>query len=424
MAYVLGVVLFALGIFISVCVHEAGHMGTAKLFGMKVTRYFAGFGPTLWSFRRGETEYGLKAIPAGGFVKIVGMTPLEEEEEEVGPEDQKRVFWRKPLWQRTIVLVAGSVTHFIIGFILLWITASFVGIPNAPDGSTPASRAEISDIAPCVVTQWQVDPDSKTLRGCQDSDPRSPAAAAGLRSGDVITAVNGVPVSNWNGFIHEVRGRAGEPLTIVLERDGEQRTVQTPPLPAAQRPKLDVDKADADIEEADLEPVGTLGVGSALIIKVGPVQGLPTAVSYLGNTFTGTFHAIGKFPEKVPRLFTALSGGERDVETPISVVGASRLGGETVQFGAWFVFLLLLAQLNIFVGIFNLFPLLPLDGGHIAVAWFERVRSWWYARRGRPDPGRVDYLKLMPITYAVVIIFGGLTLLTVAADIVNPITFQ
>src|SRR5215216_5466629 len=128
MALVFGIIVFALGILISVCLHEAGHMGTAKAFGMKVTRYFAGFGPTLWSFRRGETEYGLKAIPAGGFVKIVGMTPAEEDEEEVAEADRTRVFWRKPLWQRTVVLAAGSVTHFIIAFVLLWITAVFLGL--------------------------------------------------------------------------------------------------------------------------------------------------------------------------------------------------------------------------------------------------------------------------------------------------------
>src|SRR5688572_1244316 len=127
MAFALGVVLFALGIFISVCLHEAGHLGTAKAFGMKVTRYFAGFGPTLWSFRRGETEYGIKAIPAGGLVKIVGMTPLDDD---VEPGDEQRAFWRKPLWQRTIVLSAGSATHFVLGFVLLFICAVWVGLPN------------------------------------------------------------------------------------------------------------------------------------------------------------------------------------------------------------------------------------------------------------------------------------------------------
>src|SRR3954447_7735478 len=124
---IIGIVVFALGILISVCLHEAGHMVTAKAFGMKVTRYFVGFGPTLWSFRRGETEYGVKAIPAGGFVKIVGMTPQDDD---VEPGDEQRAMWRYPVWKRTIVMSAGSVTHFILGFVLLWITLAFVGIPN------------------------------------------------------------------------------------------------------------------------------------------------------------------------------------------------------------------------------------------------------------------------------------------------------
>ena len=129
-----------------------------------------------------------------------------------------------------------------------------------------------------------------------------------------------------------------------------------------------------------------------------------------------------KIPEKLPKLWAALTGEERDPETPISVVGASRLGGETVEQSRWSLFLLILASLNFFVGIFNLLPLLPLDGGHIAISWFEKARSWLYAKIKRPDPGRVDYYKLMPVTYFVILVGGAFTLLTVAADIVNPIT--
>jgi membrane-associated protease RseP (regulator of RpoE activity) len=135
-----------------------------------------------------------------------------------------------------------------------------------------------------------------------------------------------------------------------------------------------------------------------------------------------TFQSLKTFPEKIPRLWAALGGGQRDADTPISVVGATRLGGEAAQHSAWQIFLYLFIGLNFFVGIFNLLPILPVDGGHIAIAWFERIRSWIYARLGRPDPGRVDYFKLMPITYAIIVIFGGFTLLTVAADIINPIT--
>ena len=154
MAYLLGVVLFALAIFISVCLHEAGHMGTAKAFGMKVTRYFAGFGPTLWSFRRGETEYGLKAIPLGGFVKIVGMTPQDDD---VAPADQPRAMWRYPLWKRTVVMSAGSATHFVLGFVVLWLTLFLVGVPNPEALDITRQPATIS-VAPCVVARVWMQP--------------------------------------------------------------------------------------------------------------------------------------------------------------------------------------------------------------------------------------------------------------------------
>src|SRR5689334_18928171 len=203
MAYLLGVVLFALAIFISVCLHEAGHMGTAKAFGMKVTRYFAGFGPTLWSFRKGETEYGLKAVPLGGFVKIVGMTPQDDD---VEPGEEDRAMWRFPVWKRTVVLSAGSITHFILGFIILWVCASFVGMPN-PALADP--QPAVITVQPCVVPE-------ATGRDCQDSDPKSPASLAGLQDGDTIVAVAGKPVSNWDELLDTLRSQpAGDtPVTV------------------------------------------------------------------------------------------------------------------------------------------------------------------------------------------------------------------
>ncbi len=413
MSYGLGVLLFALGILISVCLHEAGHMVAAKAFGMKVTRYFVGFGPTLWSFRKGETEYGVKAIPAGGFVKIIGMTPLEDDEE-VGPEDKERVFWRKPLWQRTVVLAAGSVTHFLLGFLLLWFTVVFVGAENPAwaKAYNDAPNHAVVDVQPCVVI-------ANESRACRANDPVSPAQQAGLRDGDHITRINATPVTTYRDLVTAIHALPpGSDAVVAYERAGHpaQTTVH---LASVQRP--------SDKDPKTVVTVAALGVSTYIdpsippTVTYGPVAGVGQAAATGGRIFTATFAAIGQFPARIPRLFDALAGGQRDQNTPMSVVGASRLGGEVVSHGVWPVFFGFLASLNIFVGIFNLFPLLPLDGGHIAVAWFERIRSWWYARRGRPDPGRVDYVKLMPLTYAVIILFGGLTLLTVAADIVNPI---
>jgi membrane-associated protease RseP (regulator of RpoE activity) len=412
MAYALGIVLFALAILVSVCLHEAGHMITAKGFGMKVTKYFAGFGPTLWSFRRGETEYGIKAIPLGGFVKIVGMTPQDED---VEPGDEHRAMWRFPVWKRTIVLSAGSITHFILGFILLWITASFVGMPN-PALADP--QPAVINVQPCVIPTTEI-------RDCRDGDPVSPASRAGLQTGDTIVAVAGRPVANWDELLIALRETKPGQSTVTVDRGGARQTI-TVDLAEVDRQK-ETRNADGDVVAGTgTEKRAALGVGLKLIIPLevtyGPFEGFTKSVGFTGDVFVGTWTAMKKVPEKMPKLWAALSGGERDPETPISVVGASRLGGETVEQSQWSLFLLILASLNFFVGVFNLLPLLPLDGGHIAISWFERVRSWVYARIKRPDPGRVDYYKLMPLTYVVILVFGGFTLLTVAADIVNPIT--
>jgi membrane-associated protease RseP (regulator of RpoE activity) len=415
MAYALGVFLFAVGIIVSVCLHEAGHMYTAKAFGMKVTRYFVGFGPTLWSFRRGETEYGIKAIPAGGFVKIVGMTPAEEDVDEA---DQPRAFWRQKVWKRTIVLSAGSLTHFVLGFILLWVALVGFGIHQIkPLDQVPAV---LESTSACVPTTME--PVAERKDGtCATGSVPGPAAAAGLEAGDRVTAVDGTPTPDYATFQRVVREAPAGPTPVTSVRDGTTRT-GTVTLVAVQRAPLGSEPGTKATER-----VSVIGVSAVLpteTVRFGPIEGIGQAVDATGQTFTGTFQALQKFPEKLPKLFDALTGGERDPETPISVVGASRIGGEIVDrqgFEGAALLLSILASLNIFIGIFNLFPLLPLDGGHIAVVWFERVRSWLAAKFGRPDPGRVDYEKLMPLTYVVVLVFGAISILTIAADIVNPV---
>lgn len=408
MAYLLGVVLFALAIFVSVCLHEAGHMATAKAFGMKVSRYFAGFGPTIFSFRRGETEYGLKAIPLGGFVKIVGMTPQDDD---VEPGDEHRAMWRFPVWKRTIVMSAGSVTHFILGVVLMWITVSFVGIPNpALDKGTAL---------PAYITVQQCIPVDPTRTTCQPGDP-SPAKDAGLHTGDKITAIGPTQVSSYDDLVRVIRDAKPGPTPVTYQRDGQTQHV-TVDLGSASLPPIN-DPNGTPSKVAVLGVSQAVPPGVPLTVTYGPVDGVGQAFNYTGRTFAGIGSAIKNIPGKVPGLWRALSGQPRDPNGPISVVGASRLGGETVEHHAWFVFLMLAASLNLFIGVFNLLPLLPLDGGHIAIAWFERLRSWFYRRIGRRDPGRVDYLKLMPVTYVVILIFGGFTVLTIAADIVNPVT--
>jgi membrane-associated protease RseP (regulator of RpoE activity) len=228
-------------------------------------------------------------------------------------------------------------------------------------------------------------------------------------------------VKNFDDLVDTIQTTKPGPVQIGYLRGDQQRSATVELAPVQRKLQKDSEK---------LTTVSALGVylyvDSTIpaTVTYGPAESIGVAGDYTGDMFVGTFRALAKFPEKVPNLFTALMGGERDEETPISVVGASRLGGEIVELEIWSLFFLLLAVLNLFVGVFNLFPLLPLDGGHIAIAWFERARSWLYARLGRPDPGRVDYMKLMPLTYAVIIVFGLFTMLTVAADIVNPIRLR
>jgi membrane-associated protease RseP (regulator of RpoE activity) len=411
MAYLAGLALFAVFILVSVSLHEAGHMLTAKAFGMKVTRFFVGFGPTLWSFRRGETEYGVKGIPLGGFCKIVGMTPQDDD---VEPGDEKRAMWRYPVWKRTIVMSAGSITHFALALGALWVMAVSVGLPN-PDYPTTneAVKAEpaVIALAPCVVVE-------NVNRTCQAGDPASPAAQAQLKDGDRITAVNGRAVSTWGDMLEVVRATTPGRATIAYVRDGQPATA-TVDLAAVQRPPLDDPKgATSAVAAMGVAPNPT----TPAYVEYGPVGAFGATADFTGQMAVQTLQAMQRIPEKVPALWHAITGDERDVDTPISVVGASRLGGEFVANDAWYGFFMLFVSLNFFIGVFNLLPLLPVDGGHIAIAWFERVRSWLYARIGRPDPGRVDYLKLMPITYAVILIGGVFTLLTITADVVNPIT--
>ncbi|HEY0699018.1 MAG TPA: M50 family metallopeptidase, partial [Micromonospora sp.] len=233
-----------------------------------------------------------------------------------------------------------------------------------------------------------------------------------------VTAINGTPVRTWGEMLNVVRAVKPGPATVDYVRDGQPGQAKVD-LAAVQRPPLD----DATGAVGAVSALGvSLRVEKPTMVTYGPVEAFGATAHYTGNMAIGTLEAMKRIPQKIPALWTAITGGERDVDTPISVVGASRLGGEAVANDAWELFVLLFISLNFFIGVFNLLPLLPLDGGHIAIAWFERARSWLFARFGKPDPGRVDYFKLMPVTYAVILIGGVFTLLTITADVVNPIT--
>jgi membrane-associated protease RseP (regulator of RpoE activity) len=408
--YWVGVLAFAACILVSVSLHELGHMLTAKRFGMKVTKYFVGFGPTIFSFKRGETEYGLKAIPLGGFCKIVGMTPQDDD---VEPGDEPRAMWRFPVWKRTIVMGAGSFTHFLLAIIATWIAAMTIGLQNLDYPQTAAQEStqiQISDCVPLTNT-----PDCTVGQG---SGVAAPSKAAGLRNGDVVTAVGTTPVSTFEQLTTAIRAQKPGPTDFTITRDGTSQTVKVD-LKGAQRPP--VDNPNGPLTTVAVAGVAWDYTSVPATIKYNAISAVPATGDYAWYLVKNTFAAIGRVPERVPALWHSITGGQRDPDTPISVVGASRIGGEALQHGVPEVFLSVFIALNVFIGIFNLLPLLPVDGGHIAIAWYERARSWIYARLRRPDPGRVDYYKLMPLTYAVILIGGAFTVLTVTADIVNPI---
>ena len=406
MSFALGVVLFALVLAVSISAHEFGHLLTAKMFGMKARRYFIGFGPKIWSFRRGETEYGLKAIPAGGFVDIAGMSHLEE----LHADDEPRAFWRFKPWKRVVVMSAGSVVHFVLAIVVLYAIAITAGLPNnAPIEPT------LSEVPACV---QQLNSDG-TAKDCTAADPRSPALVAGLQSGDKITAVDGRTVTIWDDLVTYVRAHPNTDIQVTYQRGGATKTV-TVHTQQANRPALDSEKGDA----SGMINVGVLGASGTLppaTVSYNPVSAVGATAGFTGTAFKATFSAIGQFPSKIPKLLHALSGEPRDPDTPVSVVGASKLGGQAIEAGQWLSFFLLLAGFNLFIGVFNLLPLLPLDGGHIAILAYEKVRSMIAKARGKADPGVVDQTKLAPIMLTVIFIVGGISLLTIYADVVNPI---
>ncbi len=398
MIYTAGAVAFVVALLLSVVLHEAGHFLTARRFGMKATQFFVGFGPTLFSRRHGETEYGLKAVPAGGFVKIVGMTPLEE----IDPADEPRAFYRAPLRQKVVVLAAGSTVHFVIAVVLVVAGTLAIGV------QTLASPG-IARTSPCVP--------SGTSLECRPGDPPSPAAQAGVTESDVVVAVSGEPVRGGRALVERVRARAGHPLVLTVERDGVRRDVTVTPV-AVDRPSL--------TQEGVTERVGAIGIQVQENI-VTERRGLGESLQ--ASADIGRLFAVGIARTVTEKLgtVTKLYSDDRDPEGLIGIVGAGRISGEvlasTETAGVKALsFVLLMASLNLFVGLFNLLPLLPLDGGHIAVAVYESARDKVRRLRGYRGPfQRVDYNKLMPLTYGVAGSFLVLTLVILGADIVNPV---
>ncbi|MDX1876825.1 M50 family metallopeptidase [Mycolicibacterium sp. 141076] len=407
MMFVIGIALFALAILVSVALHECGHMWVARATGMKVRRYFVGFGPTLWSTHRpnrlGTTEYGLKAVPLGGFCDIAGMTSVDE----IAPQDEPYAMYKQKVWKRVAVLFAGPAMNFIIGLVLIYGIAVTWGLPNLH----PTTTAVIGETA-CVAPQITKTGDN--LFGPCPHPGAGPAAAAGLKAGDTVVKVGDKPVSTFEEMAKAIRGLSGT-VPVVYERGGQTFTTTV---------NVEQTQRFTDKEAATATQVGAIGVTAAP--QPGPTQynvltAVPATFTFTGDLAVELGKSLAKIPTKVGALIQSIGGGERDKETPISVVGASIIGGDTVDRGLWVMFWFFLAQLNFVLGAVNLLPLLPFDGGHIAVAVFEKLRNMIRASRGKVAAAPVNYLKLMPATYVVLVVIGGYMLLTVTADLVNPI---
>jgi membrane-associated protease RseP (regulator of RpoE activity) len=409
MMFAIGIALFALAILVSVALHECGHMWVARATGMKVRRYFVGFGPTLWSTNRpnalGSTEYGVKAVPLGGFCDIAGMTAVED----LRPEDEPYAMYKQKTWKRVAVLFAGPAMNFIIGLVLVYGIAVVWGLPNLHP-PTNAVVGETSCVKP-EVTKGE-------LGTCSGSGP---AAAAGIKPGDVVVKVGSTEVKTFEEMVKAVQKSVG-PTPIVVERtvDGATTTVDA---------TVDVTTTKRWVapsgggEATGPSDVGAIGIVAAEFgpTHYSPLTAVPATFTFTGDLAVEIGKSLAAIPTKVGALVHAIAGGERDPETPISVVGASIIGGDTVDHGVWVAFWFFLAQLNFVLGAINLVPLLPFDGGHIAVAVYEKLRNMVRAARGLMPAGPVDYGRLMPATYVILVVVVGYMALTVTADLVNPI---
>jgi membrane-associated protease RseP (regulator of RpoE activity) len=395
----LGWLIFLVALLVSVMLHETGHFVTAKWFGMKATRYFVGFGPTLWSIQRGETEYGIKALPLGGFVKIVGMTSLDE----VEPEDEARSFRRAPGWQRLIVLAAGSFMHFVIAAVLIFGLALGIGAAVANVNSN-----QLGSVGACVPATKA---DLLNGAACTGTEAKSPALLAGLQVGDQVTSFDGGPVPSYTQLKTEVlKLKPGTPVTLTVNRNGQTLTLHT---------KL-----------AGVPGYGSyLGIGPTVSYqRQSPLVAIEDVGSGFSQIVTGSVSALGQLPAAIPDLFKP-NRSQTAAGNVSSVVGAARATGETVASNEGWqskveTVLLLIASLNVFVGLFNLLPLLPLDGGHIAVVIWERVRAWFARLRHRADPGLVDYRKLVPLSFGVFLVLVVFGVMLIAADIINPVSIS
>ena len=391
----IGIVAFVVALLFSVMVHEFGHYITARKFGMKVTEFFLGFGKRIWSTQRGETEFGIKAIPAGGYCRISGMTVRDEMD--LGEED--RAFIKASSGRKLIVLGAGSFLHFVLGFLILLVL--FIGI------GTNRITPQVAQVSDCIPVSTEA---------CTSSSAPSPAKAAGIKSGDYIMAINNKPVENWVDDVQLIRDSAGKELTLSIYRDGEKITIQATPVK----------------REVNGEVRGILGIINEVAnVRSDPIKATKDSITLSKEFLVSSVKSLLSLPAKIPALWgQTFQGEERDVDGLVGIVGVAAVSGQVTasdqmnwaeRVGA---FLLIVASLNFFVGVFNLLPILPLDGGHMAVAIADEIRAFLARLRGKPRPAPIDVTVLTPVTMVVFVLLAVLTVMLLVADIINPVNLN
>jgi membrane-associated protease RseP (regulator of RpoE activity) len=424
---VLGIVVFAIGLLISIAWHELGHLSTAKMFGIRVPQYMVGFGPTIFSRKKGDTEYGVKAVPLGGYIRMIGMFPpgpdgriearssspwrsmIEDARsaafEELQPGDENRLFYTRKPWKRVIVMFAGPFMNLILA------VAIFLGVMMTFGVQTETTT--VGKVSDCVIQQ------SENRTTCHKGDKAAPAKAAGLKAGDRIVAFDGKPVGDWTSLQNSIRDTIG-PATITVERHGTRETLH------ANLIRNQVAKTDGHGGYVDGKYVyaGFLGFSPASGIVQ---QSFGQSVDRMGGMMHDGIDSLVSLPSKIPALWgAAFEGAPRQPDSPMGVVGAARVGGQVFTMdippeNQIAMMLFLVAGFNLSLFLFNMLPLLPLDGGHIAGALWEALRRHTARFFKRPDPGPFDVAKLMPVAYVVAGIFVCFTILVLIADVVNPV---